>query len=202
VRRLWHSVAGKSEIDCKATVPLLRREKMKILQIGCGGIGSWLIDHVNRAYEEGQIEDDVEYDIADPDTVETKNIKLGQNFGPKDIGKNKATALKKRYPCVNNAIARKAESLDVTGYDLFILAVDNTQTRRYFFVGCDATGKPFIDLRAEGRSAFGMPNIGPDASCSPTLKKEGYNTVRALPRQSEFRCWSIICVERQTKWWW
>ena len=141
---------------------------MKILQVGCGGVGSNLVEHVNRAYLEGQVGAEIEYDLADFDSVEPKNIKSGQNFGPKDIGKNKATALKKRYDCVNKAFPVKVIGKTCEPYDLVILAVDNVQTRKEIFEACakigDFTTPDYIDLRAEGRTAFCMPKMPLEAA--------------------------------------
>ena len=57
---------------------------MKVLLIGCGGIGSWLVEHINRSYENFQIDTDVEVHIADPDTIEIKNVKY-QNFKKEEV---------------------------------------------------------------------------------------------------------------------
>ena len=58
----------------------------KVLVIGAGGIGSFLIKFLNKVKL---------YDItvADPDKVEEKNIPY-QNFGNGHIGHNKAEVMK------------------------------------------------------------------------------------------------------------
>ena len=70
---------------------------MKTLIVGCGGIGSWLINEIAEAITQGQIDFHSCFDIADNDIIECKNVKF-QNFKDKDIGKNKALQLSKRYP--------------------------------------------------------------------------------------------------------
>ena len=63
--------------------------KRKILIIGAGGIGSFLISFLDRIGL---------YNITvfDPDKVEKKNITY-QNFLESDIGENKAKVMEKRY---------------------------------------------------------------------------------------------------------
>jgi len=127
---------------------------MKVLVVGCGGIGSWLVEHINRAYENEQIDLDVEVDITDPDTVEIKNVKY-QNFKKDDVIENKALVLKKRHDYIAKAFPKKVDQLRTT-YDLYILAVDNFETRRQVIEHCYNKNKDFIDLRAEGRNIFAM----------------------------------------------
>lgn len=132
---------------------------MKILIIGCGGIGSFLVENINRAYEGDQLSPEIELHIADPDTVELKNVKY-QNFKKEEILKNKAKCLKGRYDFVAKAITKKItisqEDSAYKGYDLFILAVDNFITRKEVIEYCYQNNKHFIDLRAEGRTVFCM----------------------------------------------
>ena len=63
--------------------------KRKILIIGVGGIGSFLVPLLDKV---GM------YDIsvADPDKVETKNLTY-QNFSEEDVGENKASVMGNRY---------------------------------------------------------------------------------------------------------
>ena len=69
----------------------------KILIIGAGGIGSFLIQFLNKVEL---------YDItvADPDVVETKNIPY-QNFNQGDVGFNKAVRMKCHYGSSVNKIS-------------------------------------------------------------------------------------------------
>ena len=127
---------------------------MKILLVGVGGIGSWLVEHINGAYENFQLDTDIEVEITDPDTVEIKNIKY-QNFNKADVLENKAKMLKKRYEYIAKAMPKKVDQIR-TNYDLYILAVDNFATRKQIIEHCYNKKKGFIDLRAEGRNIFAI----------------------------------------------
>ena len=128
--------------------------KLRILVVGCGGIGSWLVEHINGAYENFQLDTDIEVEITDPDTVELKNVKY-QNFNKDDVLENKAKMLKKRYEYIAKAMPKKVDQIR-TNYDLYILAVDNFPTRKQVIEHCHNKNKDFIDLRAEGRNIFAM----------------------------------------------
>ena len=112
----------------------------KILVIGCGGIGSFLIPLLNRVKI---------YDITvyDPDVVESKNL-LYQNFTPTDVNTLKVEVMDK-YETVNKAepypILTKSQ---VEGYDLVICCADNLSVRKMLY----KTGVKWLDLRAQARN--------------------------------------------------
>jgi len=114
----------------------------KILVIGAGGIGSFLIPLLDKVGL---------YDIkvADPDSVEEKNIPY-QNFDKEHIGKNKAVVMEKSYESINHGtqypILNKKQ---MQGYDLVICCVDNLSVRRTLY----NTSLKWLDLRAQGRNA-------------------------------------------------
>tara|TARA_R100001440_G_scaffold16224_5_gene27604 strand:+ start:23500 stop:24054 length:555 start_codon:yes stop_codon:yes gene_type:complete len=113
----------------------------KILVIGAGGIGSFLIPLL---YKTGL------YDItvADPDIVEKKNIPY-QNYEDEDIGVNKSTVMAVRYSVKNIPYAIRT-SKQIKGYDLVVSCVDNLSLRRTLY----RTEKvSWLDLRAQGRNA-------------------------------------------------
>ncbi len=116
--------------------------KRKILIIGAGGIGSFLIPTLHRAGL---------YDItvSDPDKVETKNLSY-QNFKKGHVGQNKATVMRDEYASVSfaNTYPILAES-QMNGYDLVICCVDNIGLRRTMY----NTSIKWLDLRAQGRNA-------------------------------------------------
>lgn len=70
--------------------------KIVIVQVGCGGTGSWLVPYVSKLANNIKLrtvsDDFINYTIFDDDIVEQRNI-LRQNFSSWDIGKNKAQAL-------------------------------------------------------------------------------------------------------------
>jgi len=130
----------------------------KILQIGCGGIGSYFIDWVCRCIDMKQIEPLTEITIADHDMVELRQIRY-QNFGLNEAGMNKAQALARRFKDYGiKAISRRIENeSQLRGYDLIILCVDNEKTRELAVRYCHRHDKEFLDLRATGRRIFAMP---------------------------------------------
>ena len=139
---------------------------MKILIIGCGGVGSWLIREITEAVRQEQIEPTIRFDIADNDMVELRQLDY-QNFNTKDIGKNKAGVLANRYkdyafiyPIKERILKRE----QLEGYNLIICCADNTLVREMLFRYCHQHNKDFIDLRAEGRyiMAFQKSSLNTD----------------------------------------
>jgi hypothetical protein len=122
---------------------------MKIICVGVGGIGSYFAQHVDRLIDSNQIKD-TKFIFFDDDTVEKKNI-LYQNFLSKDIGKKKTTALEFRFLNLS-FISKRVSFSDLTGYSLIILCADNNLIRRTVAEYSLATGVPFIDARANGRT--------------------------------------------------
>jgi hypothetical protein len=114
----------------------------KILVIGAGGIGSFLIPLLDRIEE---------YDItvADPDKVETKNL-LYQNYLPLNVGQNKAQSMQDIHNNVSKASPYPIlTAKQMEGYDLVVSCVDNLGVRRTLY----NTGLKWLDLRAQGRNA-------------------------------------------------
>jgi tRNA A37 threonylcarbamoyladenosine dehydratase len=69
----------------------------KILIIGAGGIGSYLIDTLNNLTGNGSYDAELyEITVSDPDTVEEKNVTY-QRFTTDNVGKNKAFVMKMNY---------------------------------------------------------------------------------------------------------
>jgi molybdopterin/thiamine biosynthesis adenylyltransferase len=119
----------------------------KVLIIGAGGVGSVLAEHLHKATDTAQISDEIT--IADFDSVEAKNMQY-QNFGEEDLLYNKAVALAKRYPTLK-ALPERVKESTLSNYDIFVLAVDDFNTRAMVYQYCYKADKHFIDLRAEGR---------------------------------------------------
>jgi D-arabinose 1-dehydrogenase-like Zn-dependent alcohol dehydrogenase len=140
----------------------------KILIIGVGGIGSFLVQFLDKVKL---------YDItvADPDKVEEKNIPY-QNFGNSHIGHNKASVMNNTYyMSVNKAIQFPILSeQQMKGYDLVICCVDNLGVRKTLY----NTSLKWLDLRAQGRNA---------ALVSHKAEANMYDTLLAGPDGS-FSC--------------
>ena len=112
----------------------------KVLIIGAGGIGSFLIPLLDKVKM---------YDItvADPDKVETKNLTY-QNFNEDDVNYYKVEAL------ANAGIKMKFSKFPILtvkqmqGYDLVVCCVDNLSVRRTLY----NSNIKWLDLRAQGRN--------------------------------------------------
>lgn len=111
----------------------------KVMIIGAGGIGSNLIPILSRIGT---------YDITvyDPDTIEEKNITY-QNFKIGEVGMKKANVMRK-YPKVKGEPYAVLTKSQLKGYDLIVCCVDNLAARRLLY----DYDKPWLDLRAQGRS--------------------------------------------------
>ena len=114
----------------------------KVLIIGAGGIGSFLIPLLDKV-------ELYHLTVADPDIVEVKNIPY-QNFITDDVGLNKASVMGNRYRSIKGGseypILTKKQ---MQGYDLVICCVDNLGVRRTLY----NTSIKWLDLRAQGRNA-------------------------------------------------
>ena len=119
----------------------------KIMIIGAGGIGSYLVSFLDRIGL---------YDITvfDDDSVETKNLTY-QNYEEDDVGLEKVRGLKK-YGSVNNAepyVVLVQQQLE--NYDLVVCCADNLSVRRLLYregYGEKIENK-WLDLRSQGRNA-------------------------------------------------
>ncbi len=112
-----------------------------LLQIGCGGTGSWLVPSVsklaNNIYLRLTDTETIYYTIVDFDIVEEQNI-LRQNFSEWDIGKNKAQALVNRY-CYNfNELTCKNKQVQtITNmYKLFNYQFSDNLNLLIILLGC------------------------------------------------------------------
>lgn len=139
----------------------------KILIIGVGGIGSFLVQFLDKV-------ELYDISVADPDTVERKNIPY-QNFTEEDIGKNKASVMGNRYRSIKGGSQYPILSeQQMKGYDLVICCVDNLGVRKTLY----NTSLKWLDLRAQGRNA---------ALVSHKAEANMYDTLLAGPDGS-FSC--------------
>jgi len=119
---------------------------MKIAIIGLGGIGSYAVKEISDMIIKGIIKPIPSITLFDFDIVEKKNL-LYQDYKINDLLKSKAEALGKRYkiPYKNKKIEKPEELKE---FDLIMIAGDNALVRKIAY----ESGKPFIDMRAEGQS--------------------------------------------------
>jgi len=137
-------------------------KQRKILIIGAGGIGSYLVSFLERISERRQPLYHIT--IYDDDKVEEKNLSY-QNFNVSDVGKTKVSVVGNSVG-IKPAIINREEfqvlvSKQMHGYkgkhpyDLVICCVDNLAARRLMYKeghGEDCPVK-WLDLRAQGRNA-------------------------------------------------
>jgi len=110
----------------------------KVMIIGTGGIGSFLIPLLDRV----GLYNIVAYDA---DIVEQKNLSY-QNFSPEDVGEKKVHALEKRHKIDAQPYLVLTEK-QIQGYDLVVCCADNLDVRRLIY----NSDVPWLDLRAQGR---------------------------------------------------
>lgn len=113
-----------------------------VLIIGAGGIGSFLIQFLDKVGLYA-------ITVADPDKVETKNLPY-QNFNEDDVAFNKASRMKDKF-FGSVKVASEYPVLtekQMKGYDLVICCVDNLSVRRTLY----NTSIKWLDLRAQGRN--------------------------------------------------
>jgi tRNA A37 threonylcarbamoyladenosine dehydratase len=113
-----------------------KTERRKILVIGVGGIGSYLVPLLHKSWC---------YDIhiADNDSVEVKNL-LYQNYKQRDVGHLKITGIKKLLQSTNHDFDiglgesnmsryQVLTSKQLEGYDLVICCADNLAVRKLLY---------------------------------------------------------------------
>jgi|TARA_R100000084_G_scaffold25746_1_gene9201 molybdopterin/thiamine biosynthesis adenylyltransferase len=167
-----------------------KTERRKILVIGVGGIGSYLVPLLHKSWC---------YDIhiADNDSVEVKNL-LYQNYKQRDVGNLKVIGIKKLLQSTNHdfdiGLAESntsryqvLTSKQLEGYDLVICCADNLAVRKLLYsqgFGDNAKLK-WLDLRAQGRNGALISYLtdekfsetflnGPEGSFS--CQGDGFNT--------------------------
>ena len=156
------------------------RKEGKILIIGVGGIGSYLVGLLAKI-------DRFNITVADPDIVEEKNLSY-QNFGEEDVGKNKALVMKEYFNLYNASKYPILTKKQLEGYDIVVCCADNLDVRRLVYrqgFGNDETA--WLDLRAQGRNGALISYLtngkysdtflsGPEGSFS--CQGEGFNNTR------------------------
>ena len=143
-----------------------KNKKRKIMIIGAGGIGSFLIPLLDKTGL---------YNITvyDPDVVEIKNITY-QNFDEEDVEKFKVKVMDDRYSTVTGEPYKVLTMKQVKGFDLVVCCADNLAVRRTLYASHNIN---WLDLRAQGRNAALISSLeraelyssftaGPDGSFS------------------------------------
>ncbi len=103
----------------------------KVLIIGAGGLGCYVLDSLSRAGV-GKI------GIADFDKVNLSNIHRQSLYNSKDVGKNKVSVIKKKIKIINphikieiynKKITEKNIKKIITKYDIIVDGSDNFKTK-------------------------------------------------------------------------
>jgi molybdopterin/thiamine biosynthesis adenylyltransferase len=134
---------------------------MKLLVLGCGGIGSHFIEELCTAMKNDQIRPMPELTIADNDIVEMPQI-MYQNFRTYECGGNKARMLAKRFSkeiYIKTIEKRIQKEVHLKGFDFIISCVDNEPTRELIIQYAFKKGIQFLDLRATGRHICAFPKL-------------------------------------------
>ena len=123
-------------------------ERIKILVVGLGGIGSQLTELVVPVLSISNFS--IELTLMDGDVVEPSNL-AHQRFTITDLNQPKVIQLAKRYESFGNiAVASRVENLisadQLKGYDIVVVAVDR-DTPRNLVHSCTAH---WVDLRCQG----------------------------------------------------
>jgi molybdopterin/thiamine biosynthesis adenylyltransferase len=147
------------------------KDNLKIAVVGCGGIGSYFIRSLSELIKRDLAGFNrinvMGIDIIDYDKVEEKNL-LYQNFDIEDLDRNKAEVLADRTGY--KAIAEKIERAEqLIGYDFVVMAVDNNEVRNLIY----EAGRPFLDLRANGKTILAYLTQKDDAEYLALTKDNG-----------------------------
>jgi hypothetical protein len=140
--------------------------KKKILIIGAGGIGSYLIPLLQKVKL-------YEITAADPDKVEKKNLTY-QNFDESHVFEQKVTVMQRKYKISHAHPYYVLTDPQLEGYDLIVCCADNLDVRRLLY----RSKKTWLDLRAQGRNCAFVTSMA-----DPKM----YDTLLAGPEGS-FSC--------------
>lgn len=122
----------------------------KVLVVGVGGIGSWLVESLARLGVK-------KIGIIDNDIVELSNLSR-QNYLEEDIGKDKVDCIEKRINKISSNIKiEKYKKIDVKyfdNYDIFFDCVDNIDTKYLLNEISVYLNKPYIFGTIAGEKGF------------------------------------------------
>ena len=140
----------------------------KIMVIGAGGVGSWLIPALQKLRPDDFIE------VWDGDILEEKNMDR-QLFDEEHINSNKAWAIKKKYGGLIGAVSRYythgAEATRTTSHSVIFGCADNHPARKEILKTADETGCKVIIGGNSYTDADGYyyDNLWKDTPCDPRV---------------------------------
>jgi len=120
--------------------------------IGCGGINSWVIKHLEEMTQLFDKKELIYIKLFDNDQVEEKNLLRGnQNFQIEDLMQQKEEVLANRYGYDFETTFITEENTNLLDtFDAIIMGVDNNKVRKTVYEYCLKKGKYLLDLRAQG----------------------------------------------------
>lgn len=124
----------------------------RIAIVGCGGINSWLVNHLSDLLKTFSFDDYCYIKLFDSDIVEEKNIlRQNQNFVVNDIMQNKAEVLAKKYNFdFEPVFITESNISNLEIFEDIIVGVDNNKTRKLLYDFAIKRNKNLIDLKAQG----------------------------------------------------
>lgn len=140
--------------------------------IGCGGLGTNAAVHLAGAGIGRLL-------LVDYDTVEERNLNRQFFYTKDDIGKEKAALLAERLRAyspeteIHYSFGKYEKSL-INGYDIVIIAVDNTETRAQINADCREQKIPCVNGSINGFFGFAylyLPGSTPDLEAAGCLNK-------------------------------
>ena len=129
-----------------------KSDKIKILVVGLGGIGSQLTELIVPALDISGL--NVELNLMDGDVVENNNL-AHQRFSSEDENSPKVEVLQQRYQrykhvktiAHNNNLTTQSQ---LEGYDIIVVAVDRQEPRNLVH----KSDAHWVDLRCQGDGWF------------------------------------------------
>ena len=160
--------------------------RLPILIIGCGGIGSFLAAALGKMGCQNLT-------LCDPDKVEEHN-RPNQNFGIKDIDKEKVVAmqdyLKEREDINATVHIRTFPDLVISPKAITISAVDSLETRKKIWQ--EVKNNPTVELFIDGRMAGTLCEVYAIERRFPKHRKYYESTLQGKPAEEECTARSII----------
>lgn len=161
--------------------------RVELVQVGCGGTGSWLAPKLARIAQ-AESAREVSILLIDPDTIEAKNVGR-QNFCPAEIGLAKSVALSRRLALAYGVNARAliqpfaTMPLPPDTLRVYLGCVDNAPARRTIHQALALNGPDRAIWIDGGNAANGGQVIAGNATTRQALKQSfvlaGY--ARRLP---------------------
>ena len=182
-----------------------KHNERKIMIIGAGGIGSYLVQFLKRMNQAQRtnVPETHLYNITvfDGDTVDTKNLGY-QAYDELDVGEKKVECIGGINPQPFNVLLDK----QLQGYDLVVCCADNLAVRRLLYrqgFGSDANLK-WLDLRSTGRNAALISyKVDPKMMDTLLIGEEGSFSCQAQDwdgSAKDINCMNMVIASMGVQW--